>query len=62
MDALQREEKLLIKRSEKRSQQIAKMSSAVDAVSNKDPKFLFAFVRAVHDATVDDDLHATAVQ
>jgi len=62
-DALQREEKLLNQLSEKRSKQFAKMSSAVAAVSNKDPKFLFAFVRAVHDATVnDDDLHATAVR
>jgi len=61
-DALQREEKLLNKLSEKRVKQFAKMSAAVDAVSNKDPKFLFAFLRAVHDATVDDDLHATAVQ
>ena len=62
METLQREEKSFNKLSEKRSKQFAKMSSAVDAVSNKDPKFLFAFVRAVHDATVNDDPHATAVQ
>eukprot|EP00419_Tripos_fusus_P012670 CAMPEP_0172667414 /NCGR_PEP_ID=MMETSP1074-20121228/8405_1 /TAXON_ID=2916 /ORGANISM="Ceratium fusus, Strain PA161109" /LENGTH=237 /DNA_ID=CAMNT_0013483911 /DNA_START=74 /DNA_END=787 /DNA_ORIENTATION=- len=61
-DALQREEEYFNKLSAKRSKQFAKIRSAVDAISNKDPKLLFGFVRAVHDATVNDDLHAMAIQ
>ena len=45
-----------------RSTQFAKIRSAVDAVKKNDPNFLFAFVRAVHDATINDDLHATPMQ
>mmetsp|Transcript_55682 Transcript_55682/g.107437 ORF Transcript_55682/g.107437 Transcript_55682/m.107437 type:complete len:111 (+) Transcript_55682:412-744(+) len=58
-DALQRETKSFNKLSEKRSIQFAKIRSAVDAVKKKDATFLYAFAHAVHDATVDDDVHAT---
>eukprot|EP00419_Tripos_fusus_P056330 CAMPEP_0172814216 /NCGR_PEP_ID=MMETSP1075-20121228/11118_1 /TAXON_ID=2916 /ORGANISM="Ceratium fusus, Strain PA161109" /LENGTH=224 /DNA_ID=CAMNT_0013654003 /DNA_START=106 /DNA_END=780 /DNA_ORIENTATION=+ len=61
-DALQREEKYFSKLSQRRPKQFAKISSAVDAIGNKDPELLFGFVRAVHDATVSKDLHAMAMQ
>jgi len=60
--ALEREEKSFNKLLGKHSMYFAKMRSAVDAVKKKDPNVLFAFVRAVHDATVNDDLHATPIQ
>eukprot|EP00419_Tripos_fusus_P052411 CAMPEP_0172800524 /NCGR_PEP_ID=MMETSP1075-20121228/2650_1 /TAXON_ID=2916 /ORGANISM="Ceratium fusus, Strain PA161109" /LENGTH=232 /DNA_ID=CAMNT_0013638453 /DNA_START=94 /DNA_END=792 /DNA_ORIENTATION=+ len=60
-DALQREEESFNKLSQKWSKQHAKMRSALDAVKKKDTNFVFAFMRAVHDATVNDDLHASAV-
>eukprot|EP00419_Tripos_fusus_P026305 CAMPEP_0172725164 /NCGR_PEP_ID=MMETSP1074-20121228/87730_1 /TAXON_ID=2916 /ORGANISM="Ceratium fusus, Strain PA161109" /LENGTH=234 /DNA_ID=CAMNT_0013551869 /DNA_START=80 /DNA_END=784 /DNA_ORIENTATION=+ len=61
-DALEREDKSFNKLSKERSTQFAKIRSAVEAVRQRDSKFLFSFVRTVHDATVDDDCHAAAAQ
>lgn len=61
-DALKREEASFNKLSTKRAYQFAKIRTAVAAAKSKDPSFLFAFVHAVHSATVDDNVHAVALQ